>query len=53
MNVSGMAPTDDERPIKTLRVGEIAKSSAGRFMCRMNTKTIKELDLYLLSHIGK
>ncbi len=40
-----MAPTDDDRPTKVLRVDEIAKTSAGRFMCRMNTKVIKDLDI--------
>ncbi len=38
-----MAPTDDERKMKPLRVSEIAKGSAGRFMCRMNINIIKEL----------
>lgn len=45
MSLSGMAPTDDNRPVKSLRVGEIAKTSAGRFMCRMSTKTIRELEI--------
>jgi len=40
-----MAPTDDDRKIKSLRVSEIAKGSAGRFMCRMNIDIIKELNL--------
>ncbi len=45
MSVGDMAPTDDDRKVKTLRVSEIAKGSAGRFMCRMNTNIIKELML--------
>lgn len=45
MSMSGMAPTDDNRIIKTLRVAEIAKASAGRFMCRMDTSVIKEMEL--------
>lgn len=40
-----MAPTDDDRKIKSLRVSEIAKGSAGRFMCRMNIGIIRELNL--------
>ncbi len=45
MSVGDMAPTDDDRKIKSLRVSEIAKGSAGRFMCRMNIGIIRELNL--------
>jgi len=45
MSIGNMAPTDDDRKIKSLRVSEIAKGSAGRFMCRMNIDIIKELNL--------
>jgi transitional endoplasmic reticulum ATPase len=39
-----MEPTDKDDS-KSLRVEEIAKASSGRFMCRMNSTIIKELDL--------
>ena len=56
MSVSGLAPTDDDRRSLNLRVAEIAKGSAGRFMCRMNNKAIKELNLKpgeIIEVIGK
>ncbi|MHA1519991.1 MAG: CDC48 family AAA ATPase [Promethearchaeota archaeon] len=55
-NLSASATDDDERPMKTLRVEEIAKGSAGRFMCRMDTSIIKELQLNpgeIIEIIGK
>ena len=45
MSVSGMEPPNDGDKAITLRVEEIAKGSAGRFMCRIDTSVIKELDL--------
>ena len=51
-----MSPSDDQRPMKTLRVEEIAKGSAGRFMCRMDTSIIRELQLNpgdIIEIIGK
>ncbi|MCF2140765.1 MAG: CDC48 family AAA ATPase [Candidatus Lokiarchaeota archaeon] len=56
MAMSDMASTEDDRPMKTLRVEEIAKSSAGRFMCRMDTSVIRELGLTpgeIIEIIGK
>ncbi|MHA1583785.1 MAG: CDC48 family AAA ATPase, partial [Promethearchaeota archaeon] len=55
MSMSGMAPTDDGE-MKTLRVAEIAKGSAGRFMCRMDTSIIREMQLKpgeIIEIIGK
>jgi len=45
LNPSISAPTDDDRPLISLRVAEIAKGSAGRFMVRMETGIIKEMHL--------
>ncbi len=45
LNPSVSAPTDDDRPLMSLRVAEIAKGSAGRFMVRMDTSIIKEMHL--------
>jgi transitional endoplasmic reticulum ATPase len=45
MSVSGMEPPNDGDKTISLRVEEIAKGSAGRFMCRIDTSVIKELDL--------
>lgn len=56
MSISGLSEPDDDRPMKTLRVEEIAKSSAGRFMCRMDTTIIRELGLNpgeIIEIIGK
>lgn len=49
MSVSGMEPTDPNddpnRKAISLRVEEIAKGSAGRFMCRIDTNVIRDLGL--------
>ncbi len=55
MAMSNVSSTDDQ-PMKTLRVEEIAKGSAGRFMCRIDTSIIKELQLNpgeIIEIIGK
>jgi transitional endoplasmic reticulum ATPase len=55
MSISGMAPSDEDDTI-TLRVAPIAKGSAGRFMCRMDTSIIKKLELKpgeIIEIIGK
>jgi len=44
MSYSGMMAPDDEN-MRTLRVAEIAKGSAGRFMCRIDTSMIRELGM--------
>ncbi len=52
----GMSPSEDDKKVKTLRVAEIAKGSAGRFMCRVDIKMMREMELKpgeIIEIIGK